>query len=214
MPTIMNKTVSQAKPREENVIAGIAGAFLFSLIGGVIWVVLDYLGFYAGLSGLIGAVCAMQGYRIFGGKLSKKGVIISAVIALLVLVLAWYGCMAKDLYEACKEWYANGDIDRLPSYGECFRMAFQFLSDPEVAEAYFISLGIGLAFAFIGSIGSIVNAFKKAGAEEAAAAEEPDFAEPDDEETAEEERGSESFSSEDEKDPTPQEDKNDTVYMG
>ena len=43
----------------ENVIAGIVGAFLFSLVGGVMWFVIYNLGFIAGISGLVGAVVAL-----------------------------------------------------------------------------------------------------------------------------------------------------------
>ncbi len=214
MPMIMNKSISQTKTRKENVIAGIVGAFLFSLIGGIVWVALDYIGFYAGISGLIGAVCAMQGYRIFGGKLSKKGVIISAGIALLVLILAWYGCLAKDVYEACKDWYAEGELDYLPSYGDCFRTAYLYLSEPEIAKSYLLSLGIGLVLAFVGSIGSIVNAFKKAGAEETVPPEEPDFAGTDYEEDPNEETADISSNPDQEKDHSSQEDGSGTSYMG
>jgi len=146
--------------KSENVIAGIVGAFLFSLAGAAVWVVLDLIGFYAGISGLVGAVCAIQGYRIFSGKLSKKGVIIAAVIALLVLVLAWYGCFVKDLYQAYQEWYANGEVDYAPTYFECFRVGYSFLSEPEIAGQYFIGLLMGIGFAVIGSVRYIINAFR------------------------------------------------------
>ena len=49
------------KPASENVIAGIVGAFLFSLVGGALWFVLGMIGIIASISGLVGAVCAMKG---------------------------------------------------------------------------------------------------------------------------------------------------------
>ena len=58
----------EKKKTSENVIAGIVGAFLFSLAGGALWFVLYLLGFIAGLSGLVGAVCAIKGYSIFAKK--------------------------------------------------------------------------------------------------------------------------------------------------
>ena len=89
---------------KENVIAGIVGAFLFSLAGGVLWFVLYLFGFVAGISGLIGAVCAVKGYSIFAKKESIKGVVISVVIALLVMVLAWYLCIGYDVWDIHKYW--------------------------------------------------------------------------------------------------------------
>ena len=57
VPEMQTPPVMQAEPeKRENVLGGIVGAFLFSLAGGVIWFQLDMVGFYAGISGLIGAV--------------------------------------------------------------------------------------------------------------------------------------------------------------
>lgn len=155
--------VMQAEPeKRENVLGGIVGAFLFSLAGGVIWFLLDMVGFYAGISGLIGAVCAIQGYRIFGGRLSKKGVIIAAVISLLVLALAWYLCFAKDLFQAHKEWYAAKEIDYMPTYAECVRAGGLWLKEePEIARSYLLNLLVGIALAIVGSVRYIINAFKE-----------------------------------------------------
>ena len=63
----------------ENVVAGIVGAFLFSLAGGVLWFVIYLFGFIAGISGLVGAVCAIKGYSIFAKKESMKGIVISVI---------------------------------------------------------------------------------------------------------------------------------------
>ena len=156
------------KEKKENVVAGIVGAFLFSLAGAVVWVLLDLVGFYAAISGLVGVVCAIQGYKIFAGVLSKKGVIIASVIALLVLVLAWYGCFVKDLHDAYKGWYENGDVDYMPTYFQCFGIGYNFFSEPEIAKSYFLSLGMGLVFAVIGGLRYIINAFKSAGNESGA----------------------------------------------
>ena len=100
---------------QENVFAGAVGAFLFALAGGIVWFVLYLLGFLAALSGIVGVVCAIKGYEIFAHKESKKGVIISVVMAAVVLVIAWYFTLAYDVCEAYKEWYAEGLVDlRLP----------------------------------------------------------------------------------------------------
>jgi hypothetical protein len=73
---------------------------LFSLAGGIIWFVLYQVGILAAISGLIGVVCAIKGYAIFGKRESTKGIIISTVIAFIVLVLAWYLCLSYDVYDA------------------------------------------------------------------------------------------------------------------
>lgn len=147
--------------RDENVLAGIVGAFLFSLAGGLLWFLLSLVGFYAAWSGLVGVVCAIQGYRIFGGRLSKKGVIIAALVAILVLVLAWYLCFCKDLFEAHKVWFADNRIDFMPSYSDCVRAGWQWMKEePTIMKEYLTNLAIGLGLAIIGSIRYVVNAFK------------------------------------------------------
>ena len=50
---------------QENVLSGIVGAFLFSLIGGILWFVLYQIGYLAAISGLVGVICAVKGYTFF-----------------------------------------------------------------------------------------------------------------------------------------------------
>ena len=76
----------QQKKRQENVVAGLVGAFLGALLGVVCTVVIGQLGYVASVSGLIMAVGALKGYELLGGRLSKKGAVISSV---LILVMTW-----------------------------------------------------------------------------------------------------------------------------
>ncbi|MBR5767748.1 MAG: hypothetical protein IKX86_03620 [Clostridia bacterium] len=91
-------------------------------------------------------------------------------------MLAWYGCFVKDIYDAYKEWYANGEVDYMPTYFQCFGVGYNFLADPEIAKGYLPSLGLGLVFAVIGALRYVINAFKQAGAQTAPeAASQPDL---------------------------------------
>lgn len=76
----------QRKKRPENVVAGVVGAFLGTLLGVVCTVVIGQLGYVASVSGLIMAVGALKGYELLGGRLSKKG---AAISSLLILVMTW-----------------------------------------------------------------------------------------------------------------------------
>ena len=167
---------------KENVIAGIVGAFLFSLAGGVLWFVIYMIGFIAGISGLVGAICAIKGYSIFAKKESIKGIIISVVMALLVIVLAWYFCIAYDVFNAYKAWFEEGEIDYTLTFFESVRAVSFYLGDPEIGPAYLKDLGIGLLFCVIGGGSYVVNAIKNAKAKAAITV----AAEPAKEDTAEE----------------------------
>lgn len=154
----MNETTMQPK---ENVVAGVIGALLFSLAGGVLWFLLYQVGFLAGISGAVGVVCAIKGYEIFAKKESLKGVVIAIVAAVLVMALAWYLCLSFDVYQAYQEWYEAGEVDFTLSFGESVMNAYLFLFDSEIALAYFKDLGIGLLLCGVGAFQSVVNATKR-----------------------------------------------------
>lgn len=146
---------------EENVIAGIFGAFLFSLVGGIAWFVFYLLGFFSSISGVIAAVLAIKGYALFAKKQSIKGIVISSIIAFLSLVIAWYLCIAKDIYDAYQTWFKNGEVDFTLSYFESLRAVPIFLTDSEIGRSYIYDLAIGLLFAAIGAYTSIKYSVKE-----------------------------------------------------
>ena len=154
-------------------MAGIVGAFLFSLVGGVLWYVLYQIGFMAGISGFVGVVCAMKGYAFFAKKESRKGVIISVLMSIFVMVIAWYLCLSTDVYKAYQEWYENGEIDFTVSFIEAVRGAYIFLSEPEIAPSYFGDLAIGLLLCVVGCWKDVINAFRSAGAQSQPAYNQP-----------------------------------------
>lgn len=154
--------INQNSEARENIIAGIVGAFLFSLAGAAIYFLLHLIGYIASISGLVGVVCAVKGYALFAKKESKKGVIIATVIALLVIVLAWYFCLAYDVYNAYKGFYEAGETDFYFTFAESVRVAPVLLEEPEIATAYYGDLALGLLFCLIGCGSYVFNKLKNA----------------------------------------------------
>lgn len=144
----------------ENRLAGTVGALLFSLAGGVVYFLLYQVGYIAAISGLIGVICAFKGYEVFAKKLSKFGCIISVVMALLVIILAWYCCLAKDVYSAYQSWFADGEIDFTLTFAESLRNAYRFLSEPEISKSYVTDLIIGIFLCALGAVRPIINIVK------------------------------------------------------
>lgn len=144
----------------ENRLAGTVGALLFSLAGGIVYFLLYQVGYIAAISGLIGVICAFKGYEVFAKKLSKFGCIISVVMALLVIILAWYCCLAKDVYSAYQSWYADGEIDFTLTFAESLRNAYRFLSEPEISKSYVTDLIIGIFLCALGAVRPIINIVK------------------------------------------------------
>lgn len=147
--------------RRENVLAGTVGALLFSLAGGVLWFLLYQVGFLAGISGLVGVICAIKGYSVFAKGESLKGVIISVLAAVVIMILAWYLCLSLDVYNAYQDWYANGEVDFTLTFAESVQNAYLFLGEADIALAYFKDLGIGLLLCVVGAGRFVSDAVKR-----------------------------------------------------
>lgn len=83
-PTDVFGGVPASPDKRENVFGGIVGAILGSLLGGLSIILFDQIGYVASVSGLILAFCALKGYALLGGKLTRKGIIFSIVLMLIV----------------------------------------------------------------------------------------------------------------------------------
>lgn len=155
---IKNNPIGMNTPEaEENVLFGIVGAFLFSLVGGVVYVILNMVGFLSALSGLIGVVCAIKGYAFFSKKESKRGLIISVIMAAIVIIIAWYVSFCLDMVEAYEYWYQEGEVDYAPTFFEYIPYGFY---DLVVNPMYFVDLGLSLVLGAVGC-GSYVSQMMK-----------------------------------------------------
>ncbi|MBQ9151581.1 MAG: hypothetical protein IJX72_04965 [Clostridia bacterium] len=138
---------------EENVLFGAVGAFLFSLVGGVVYVVLSMVGYLSALSGLIGVVCAIKGYTFFAKKESKRGVVIAVIMAAVVIIIAWYVSFCLDMVAAYEGWYEAGEVDYVPTFFEYLPFG---IYDLTVNPVYFVYLLLCLALGAVGC-GSYVS---------------------------------------------------------
>ena len=152
------------KQPRENILFGIIGAFLFSLVGGVLYYVLYQIGFFASISGVVGIVCAIKGYTFFSGAESKRGIVVSVITTVVVIMIAWYMCVSGDVYQAYQGWFEAGDVDYAPTYFECVRVAWLFIA--EIPE-YLLDLGLSILFAGLGCWGYVSNLLKRRKAAEA-----------------------------------------------
>ena len=78
---------------------GVLGAFLGSLVGVVVIIALSRLGIVAAVSGLVMSIAAMKGYEKLAGSLSRRGVIVTvALIVVMTFVADWidWGIVVAD----------------------------------------------------------------------------------------------------------------------
>lgn len=148
--TIMSQ---QEQQKRENIIAGIVGALLGSLGGVLCIVVLGQLGYVASISGVVMAIGVLKGYEKLGGKLTKKGVIISVIVMLLMIYVG------NQLDWAIK-YYTNGGSDYGLNIFECYRLvpALVFkISREAVRVAYIRNLVLLYVFMLFGAVPTIRN---------------------------------------------------------
>ena len=102
---MMEEEFAKIKPKElernENIFAGVVGAFLGSLIGVLAIVLIGQLGYVAVISGFVMAFCCIRGYQLLAGNFSIKGVIVCSLIMILMVYVAkkvdWAITIASEL---------------------------------------------------------------------------------------------------------------------
>lgn len=140
--------------RQENVAAGLAGAFLGSLVGVACIVLIGQLGYVASLSGLVMAACAVKGYERFSGTMSRKG----AVIALVLIVGMTYIGNRMDFAVSVAR---AAEVDFFTAFqGIDALLDAGYLN----AGAYWGNLALLYLFTLIGGIPTLAGAFRQKGA--------------------------------------------------
>lgn len=142
----------QEQRKQENVIGGVVGAILGSLLGVLCIVVLGQLGYVASLSGVAMAIGVLKGYEMLGGKLTKKGVIISSIIMLLMTYVG------NQLDWAIELLTKGGGARAGYNVFECYQMIPELLSVGMIEmSAYIINLVMIYVFLLLGAVPTIRN---------------------------------------------------------
>lgn len=145
----------QKRTEKSNLVPGLVGAFLGSLIGCVLWVLIGRLGYIAGIAGAVTGICAMKGYELLGKHLDRKGVIGSVIVMIVMIFLANKISWAWEAYSAL------GDYDW--TFSECFRELGFILDSSDLMGSYYADLIIGYLLTAVCSIRSIITAFRTSG---------------------------------------------------
>ena len=136
--------------KPENVITGIVGALIGAAIGGAAIILLSQMGVIASISGIILAICTMKGYELLGGRLTKKGMVISILLMLVMPYIAdridWAIIIMNQAQSEGLNW----------TFGESFQVIPQLI-EAEVIEAenYWLNLGQLYLFTAIGVVATL-----------------------------------------------------------
>lgn len=135
---------------KERVLLGTFGAFVGTLIGTICIVILGQFGYIASICGVVMGACAMGGYQLLGKKMSKKGIIITIVIMLvMVYVSNWisYAIAVADVAE----------VDFMTAFLATPSLVSEGLID---AGAYYKDLVMLYIFTAFGAVPTIKKYFK------------------------------------------------------
>ena len=143
---------AQLGQRRENPIGGFVGALLGTLIGVVCIILLSQLGYVAAISGVIMAVCALKGYELLGGKLSKKGIVISLILMLVMTFVGdridWAIIVSRGL-----------ELDLISSFRSISLLMEERIIEP---SSYWGNLILLYLFLLLGAIPTIISTLKNA----------------------------------------------------
>lgn len=161
----MNMGPEITKLKTENVGAGILAAIGCSLGGVVLYCLIYQLGYIAGICGLAMVAFGYWGYqKASGKKKSLKGIVISAVIALVMLVVAEYLAVGFDVFFELK--------DEGITLSAIFRDLLPLvLKDPEVKGEFVKELLVSLGLCLVATIAYIFDVVKAIKAEKNAVAQ-------------------------------------------
>lgn len=141
-----------AAQKKENILTGIVGALIGAAIGGASIILLSQLGYVAGLSGLLLAVCTLKGYELLGGKLGTTGIIVSIV---LMLVTPYIADRMDWAIVVMNQWGGY-------TFGEAFALIPDLLKYEYIEMGdYLASLGMVYLFVVIGAISTVITTLKQ-----------------------------------------------------
>ena len=142
--------------KKERSVLGVLGAVIGSVIGAACIILLGHFGYVTAISGLVMAFATLLCYRLFSGKLTIRGGLISLAIMIIMTFAAHYINYANILqgsisYAGFTFWDA---VKTLPS----------LYPEPEAREfrrQFFGYLWLLYLYVFVGCVPFIVSLFRK-----------------------------------------------------
>ena len=95
-------SVAPAAPVRENIVAGAVGAFLFSLIGAALYVLIYQANIISGICGLVIFVLASFGYGVFArtkNRSSVPNIVVSVIVMAVMIFISEYICISLEIYK-------------------------------------------------------------------------------------------------------------------
>lgn len=144
---------------QNNYLRGVIGAVLGALLGSIAWVVIGLLGYLAAIGGIAISFCAIKGYQLMKGKITKLSILIICVVSIAVMVLAQFITWDIIFYNEMAN--AGNPVE----FGLVLQHTFELpFIDSEIQAAFIKDCLLGLLFLVLGSYPIIKPIFAKANA--------------------------------------------------
>lgn len=138
----------------EKIGLGIIGALVGALLGGASIIAFSQLGYIASISGFILAFCTLKGYELLARGLSKKGVVLCALLMLITPFAADYLDWGIMAYQELKAYGAT--------FSDCLMMLPDMLAEGVIPMGeYLKNLGMIYLFVIIGGFYTLKDALQK-----------------------------------------------------
>lgn len=146
-----------------NILLGVLGAFLLSLVGGLIYFAFYQIGIITGITGIIIYCLSQFGYKKFSGcnnSVSLGGLISSIILVLTVIFLAHYVSVSFDIFQTYE--LKKSFIDILLTLPECLYEGelYEFFGEEGIYALFVQDLIFAYVFAFVAIIGDIIRIIK------------------------------------------------------
>lgn len=138
--------------RKEHILPGLVGAFLGSLIGVACIVGLGQMGYVASLSGVVMAVCAIKGYSLLAGTMSRKGAVISCIFT---VIMTYFGNRLDFAVSVAR----LAEVDVFTAFQAMSRLLDEGYIN---AGAYWGNLVLLYLFTLLGAVPALMAAFRRA----------------------------------------------------
>lgn len=152
---------AEVQPEEKgngNIFAGVVGAVLFALIGGILYFLVYQIGFVAGICGLVMFVLANFGYNLFAGtrgRVTVAGMISAAVATIVMIYVSEQVSVGFQLYNELKDTFELTIFDAIAGVSELAK------DNEELSGAIASDLAFSYIFGAVAVLGSLFGGKKK-----------------------------------------------------
>jgi len=136
-------------------VQGSIGAVLGAVVGAFFWLVISEFGFVAAIAGVVMVILALSGYRLFGGRIDRKGAIFAMATAFVLIIPVNLAANIWALYQEIDA--GTGSM----SFVHMLRNITYYMSEYQLWGKFLMNLLIGYLLVFWTNWRTIQEVMKK-----------------------------------------------------